>query len=106
MKKTALLIITSFFMTNLTVFSQYVDYIGAGHYNGITVTHSGTGLLGEGANTVNASGMDQHLKDASRFLGQATAGVNFEYIESVSEQDFGDGIDAQILMPKMNPYVR
>ena len=89
-----------------SLISQTTQYIGVGHTSGVTVTTSVTGMLGEGVHTINASGMDQHLKNTSRFLGQTTTGVNFEYIESVSEQDFGDGIDAQRLKPKMNPYVR
>ena len=105
MKKTYSFLYFAVFVSASLV-SQTTQYISVGHTSGVTVTASGTGLLGEGVHTINASGMDQHLKNATRFLGQTTTGVNFEYIESVSEQDFGDGIDAQILMPKMNPYVR
>ena len=105
MKKTYSFLYFAMFVS-ASLISQTTQYIGVGHTSGVTVTTSVTGMLGEGVHTINASGMDQHLKNASRFLGQTTTGVNFEYIESVSEQDFGDGIDAQILMPKMNPYVR
>ena len=69
---------------------------------GVSVTTSGTGLLGEGVNTINGSGMDQQLRDAARFLGQATTGVNFEQIEELSEQGFENWIDEQILMPEMS----
>ena len=69
---------------------------------GVSVTTSGTGLLGEGINTINGSGMDQQFRDAARFLGQATTGVNFEQIEELSEQGFENWIDEQILMPEMS----
>ena len=69
---------------------------------GVSVTTSGTELLGEGINTINGSGMDQQLRDAARFLGQATTGVNFEQIEDLSEQGFENWIDEQILMPEMS----
>ena len=105
MKKTYSFLYFAMFVS-ASLISQTTQYIGVGHTSGVTVTTSVTSMLGDGVHTINASGMDQHLKNASRFLGQTTTGVNFEYIESVSEQDFGDGIDAQILMPKMNPYVR
>jgi uncharacterized protein (DUF1800 family) len=69
---------------------------------GVSVTTSGTGLLGEGVNTINGSGMDQQFRDAARFLGQATTGVNFEQIEELSEQGFENWIDEQILLPEMS----
>ena len=69
---------------------------------GVSVTTSGTELLGEGVNTINGSGMDQQFRDAARFLGQATTGVNFEQIEELSEQGFENWIDEQILMPEMS----
>jgi len=82
--------------------SPHSDYLGAGHMTGVSVTTSGTELLGEGINTINGSGMDQQLRDAARFLGQATTGVNFEQIEDLSEQGFENWIDEQILMPEMS----
>ncbi|PCJ81665.1 MAG: hypothetical protein COA49_03915 [Bacteroidetes bacterium] len=82
--------------------TPHTDYIGTGHMTGVTITTSGTGLLGEGVNTLNGSGMDIQLRNASRFLGQATTGVNFEEIESLSEQGFENWIDEQLLMPEMS----
>jgi len=82
--------------------SPHLDYLGVGHVTGISVTTSGTGLLGEGINTMNGSGMDQQLRDAARFLGQATSGFDFEAIEALSEQGFENWIDAQMMLPEMN----
>ncbi|MAU76152.1 MAG: hypothetical protein CL831_04670 [Crocinitomicaceae bacterium] len=80
----------------------HTDYLGVGHVTGISVTTSGTGSLGEGINTMNGSGMDQHLSDAARFLGQATTGCDFETIEALSAQGFENWIDAQMVLPEMN----
>ena len=43
---------------SLTVSAQtapHSDYLGTGHMEGITVTTSGTGFFGDGANTINGS---------------------------------------------------
>ena len=90
---------------SLTVSAQtapHSDYLGTGHMEGITVTTSGTGFFGEGANTINGSGMDQQYRDAARFLGQSTTGTNYEYIEALSEISFDTWIDQQIAMPPMS----
>jgi len=94
--------ILGFTTDSISQTSPHSDYLGAGHMTGVSVTTSGTGLLGEGVNTINGSGMDQQLRDAARFLGQATTGVNFEQIEDLSEQGFENWIDEQILMPEMS----
>ena len=82
--------------------TPHSDYLGAGHVTGVEVTTSGSGLFGEGENTINASGMDQHYSDAARFLGQSTTGANYETIEALSTQSFDTWIDEQMLLPEMN----
>ena len=81
--------------------APHSDYLGAGHITGVTVTTSGTGFFGEGVNTINASGLDQHLRDAARFLGQSTTGANYEAIESLSSESYETWIDNQMVMPEM-----
>lgn len=81
--------------------APHSDYLGAGHITGVTVTTSGTGFFGEGVNTINASGLNQHLRDAARFLGQSTTGANFEAIESLSTESYETWIDNQMVMPEM-----
>ena len=81
--------------------APHSDYLGAGHITGVTVTTSGTGFFGEGVNTINASGLDQHLRDAARFLGQSTTGANYEAIESLSTESYETWIDNQMVMPEM-----
>lgn len=78
------------------------DYLGAGHTTGVTVTTSGTGFFGEGENTINGTGLNQHLRDAARFLGQSTTGASYEVLEDLSTQSFETWIDAQMALPQMN----
>ena len=82
--------------------APHTDYIGVGHTTGITVTTSGTGFFGEGENTINATGLNQHDRDAARFLGQSTTGANFEVLEELSTTSFETWIDEQMLMPEMS----
>lgn len=92
-----------FFTANFSAQTlPHTDYLGVGHVTGISVTASGAGSLGEGINTMNGSGMDQHLRDASRFLGQATTGCDFETIEALSAQGFENWLDNQMMLPEMN----
>lgn len=80
----------------------YNDYIGAGHDQGVTVTTSSSEGSGSGANTVNGFGMDQHLRDAARFLGQSTTGVNYEEVEHVASTGIENWIDAQMQLPQVS----
>ena len=95
---------TAIFWASLSGIGQtpHNDYLGSGHTTGVTVTTSGTGFFGEGENTINGTGLDQHLKDAARFLGQSTTGANFEVLEELSTTSFETWIDEQMLMPEMS----
>jgi len=67
-------------------FSQpYTDYVGFGH-------------------SKNASGVTLDNKSASRFLGQATLGYNFEQIEYLAQLGFEAWIDAQFALPVHSYY--
>lgn len=80
----------------------YNDYIGAGHSSGVTVTTSSSEGSGSGDNTVNGYGMDQHLRDAARFLGQSTTGVNYEEVEYAASFGIENWIDQQMAMDVMS----
>ena len=95
----------AFFWASVLSIAQtapHTDYVGAGHTTGITVTTSGTGFFGEGENTINATGLNQHYRDAARFLGQSTTGANYEVLEELSTTSFETWIDEQMLMPEMS----
>ncbi|MBK8548831.1 MAG: DUF1800 domain-containing protein [Saprospiraceae bacterium] len=58
----------------------YNDYIGAGHNSGITVTASSFVGTSSPSKTLDGSGMDSKLFDASRFLAQSTFGAKLDQI--------------------------
>ncbi|MBK9151625.1 MAG: DUF1800 domain-containing protein [Saprospiraceae bacterium] len=77
----------------------YTDYIGAGHYNGITATASSHSGLSSPDKTLNGSGLDARLMDASRFMAQATFGADMELIEEVAEMGYENWINQQYTLP-------
>lgn len=78
------------------------DHFGAGQDNGITVTSSSQSSGTSDAATINGMGLDQHLKDASRFLGQASLGADMETIEAVASIGPEMWIEQQFEMPMVS----
>jgi uncharacterized protein (DUF1800 family) len=78
------------------------DYFGAGRINGVQVSSSSQAQNTNHQSTINGAGMDAHLKDASRFLGQATMGYDYDDIQSASESGFDTWIDNQVALPLMS----
>ncbi|WP_306642532.1 DUF1800 domain-containing protein [Sanyastnella coralliicola] len=62
----------------------FQDHFGAGQDNGVTVTSSSQSNGTSHQATINGLGLNQHLKDASRFLGQASLGADYELIQDVA----------------------
>jgi len=81
MKK--LLIVLFGFALNTSIAQNYTDYIGAGHSDGITVTTSNQSGSGTAQSTIDGTGMQAHLFEASRFLAQATFGSTQAEIEAL-----------------------
>ncbi len=74
--------------------------IGGGeHFNNVTISTSSTQNEEVGSNTLNGHGMAPNLVAASRFLGHATLGADYETIVALSNSSFSDWIDAQQAMP-------
>lgn len=106
MKKLLLFLFPFLFIQFLSA-QVYNDYIGAGHSNGITVTSSdnfqetGQTKIASGKKTITGTGLEGAIMDASRFLAQATFGVDHQTILDVSQMDFEDWIEQQIdIQPK------
>lgn len=78
------------------------DHFGAGRDEGITVSSSSQSNGSSHQNTINGLGLNAHLKDASRFLGQATLGADFELIEEVAALGEADWIDQQFATPPVS----
>ncbi len=94
-----ILSLTFLLCIGISAFAQYDDYIGAGHSDGITVTSSSDTGDATADKTIDGSGMDADLMEASRFLSQATFGANRQLIEDVNEIGFSTWIDNQFNEP-------
>lgn len=98
--KNAITLTILFFSIGI-IAQSYTDYLGAGHSNGITVTSSNQlsksnwNEEASGAKTIDGSGLDGRLLEASRFLAQASFGTDLEYIKRVAESPFEDWINNQ-----------
>jgi len=75
------------------------EFFGAGNDQGISVRSSNNDGTQIAANTINGSGLDADLMEASRFLGQAAMGYNMDEIERTSDLGFEEWVDEQIEMP-------
>ncbi len=100
MKRILLVISCGIFVFNMNA-QVYTDYIGAGHDLDIIVTSSTANTATDAANTVSGSGMDADLMEASRFMYQATLGVDRAEVMAVADYPGGYAawIDDQILLP-------
>ena len=88
----------TFFLTSLCS-QEYLDYIGAGHNNGITVTSSSSANGSDSTSTINGYGVMVDTFGASRFLAQATLGANYEEIHRTANMGVSAWIDEQLAMP-------
>jgi len=72
---------------------EYDDYIGAGHYIGVSTSSSddNAGAM----KTVDGTGHDLDIQGSSRFLAHATLGYTIEDIENLSEIGLETWIDQQ-----------
>ena len=74
--------------------------IGAGHdASAVTITTSSDDQNTSGTNTVVDQGLLPNLNAASRFLGHATLGADYETIEATSKMGIEHWVDAQLQMP-------
>ena len=68
---------------------------GNGEMNGVTVTTSSSQGGTNGNSTINGQGALPNMAAASRFLGQATLGADYESIAAMSQMSFNQWIDTQ-----------
>ncbi len=90
-------LIVLFCLSSFLFGQEYDDYIGAGHFEGITVSASDTYQGTNPVNTINGSGLDGAKMEAARFLGQATFGATPVAVDSLvaSDLNFESWIDNQ-----------
>ncbi|MBK8388662.1 MAG: DUF1800 domain-containing protein [Saprospiraceae bacterium] len=83
-----------------TIYAQtYTDYLGAGHNSGITVTTSNNKSGTSASKTIDGSGLNDSLFDASRFIAQATFGAKPAYISQVKNMGYVNWINDQFTKP-------
>ncbi|MEM1119681.1 MAG: DUF1800 domain-containing protein [Bacteroidota bacterium] len=76
----------------------YLDYIGAGHNEGITVTSSSSNNS-DSLSTINGHGVMVDTFGASRFLAQATLGANYAEIHRTANIGVTAWLEEQFVMP-------
>lgn len=91
----------SFLLFCTSLFAQN-DHFGAGQDNGITVSSSSQSNGTNQQSTINGFGLDAHLRDASRFLGQASLGADYELIQEVASLGEANWIDQQFATPMVS----
>ena len=103
MKKFLFLFLLGFTTSHLVAQQfKHHDFIGAGHDNGITVKTSSANNTAKGEKTVDGFAIqnDQQLKDASRFLAQATFGADMATIEMTAAMGYEAWLEEQFGLPQ------
>jgi len=75
------------------------ENFGNGNQVGVTVTSGDDQNTDQGAHTLSGTGYYPDLAGASRFLGQASIGANYEEIEYVTQLGISNWIDEQMTLP-------
>ncbi len=99
-----ILILLSLMLTSVLAYAQiYSDYVGAGHSQDVIVTSGGDQEGTSPNNTVNGSGLGIDAYAASRFLGNASLGADYETIMEVKNMGVSNWLDEQMDMsPQVN----
>ncbi|MEM9527818.1 MAG: DUF1800 family protein [Bacteroidota bacterium] len=83
---------------------DHPDFIGAGHNNNISVTTSSNSGGVTGGATIDGFGVQNiaQLKDASRFLAQATFGADYATIDMTAAMGYEAWLDEQFALPSVS----
>jgi len=81
----------------------YQDHFGTGNDVGVSVSTSSDQGTNAGANSLSGTDLIPDLEGASRFLGQASLGANYEDIEHVAQIGIEAWLEEQISLPTL-PY--
>ena len=97
----SVLIFILFIATSAGLSGQlYTDYLGAGHNSGLAITASSSISNSRPEKTMDGSGLNNKLFEASRFFGQATFGMQRNAIETFSQSlQYESWIDSQFTKP-------
>ena len=100
MKRLGLFITAIGFLLPLQAQYQHLDFLGAGHDNEVKVSTSSS----NGQKTVDGFPIQntQQLKEASRFLAQATFGADYATIEMTAAMGYEAWLDEQFQLPRIS----
>ncbi len=84
------------FLLSQVLHAQHMDYLGAGHDNGITIT---TSSGSNGIKTIDGDGLTAQRVAAARFLSQAGFGGDLNDIDLINAVGFEQWIDDQVALP-------
>ncbi|MEO1261692.1 MAG: DUF1800 family protein [Bacteroidota bacterium] len=101
MEKWIFILCSCFLQLPLTAQFQHLDFMGAGHDHQITVTTSSASTA-TGQKTVDGFPIENQdqLKDASRFLAQATFGADMATIRMTAAMGYEAWLDEQFSLPQ------
>ncbi|MEN0005587.1 MAG: DUF1800 family protein [Bacteroidota bacterium] len=86
----------------------HLDFLGAGHTNNVSVTTSSASNGTAGDQTIDGFDIEneEQLKDASRFLAQATFGTDFATIQMTAAMGYEAWLDEQFALPTLSVMER
>jgi len=96
-----LVTVVVFFAVHTQLLAQDPVILGSGNTSGMAVTTSHSEGQADGSQTINGEGFLPNEVAASRFLGQATLGADFETIMSMSEMSYAEWLEAQFNTPRL-----
>lgn len=99
MQYSKLLWFSCLLLSSSTSAQVYNDYVGAGHFEGLTVSASSNYETSSANSTANGNGLGIDEKAAARFLGYASMGADYETIQAVANQGISNWVDAQFDLP-------
>lgn len=91
-----------FCLSSYTQPFRHLDYLGAGHDNEVSVTTS-SAAAANGEKTVDGFPIQnqEQLKDASRFLAQATFGADLATIQMTAAMGYNAWLNEQFALPEL-----
>ncbi|MEM7102732.1 MAG: DUF1800 family protein [Bacteroidota bacterium] len=83
---------------------EHLDFLGAGHDNDVMVSTSSDAANISGQTTVDGFAIenDAQLKDASRFLAQASFGADYATIRMTAAMGYSTWLDEQFALPQLS----
>jgi len=86
-------------VADLAFSQQYTRIIGEGDYVDVVVTTSSSSMKSGGIVTLDGLGLMPNVVATSRFLTQATLGVDIECIDTTAAKGYSEWIEEQLTMP-------